>query len=216
MSDRRCIASQGKLKVPVSAENILACSRDSLGCKIGYMEDGWWYWLQNGIPTGGLYGSKQGCQPYSLQSCEHHTTGTKVDCSTLKLNTPVCKSQCDDPALNYKSELTYAAGPPDWYTTVADMQREIMTNGPVETTFRLYTDFWNYKSGVYHNVGGDYAGDHCVRVLGWGVENGVPYWLAANSWNEDWGDKGFFKILRGKNEVEFENQMLASRPRPNV
>uniref|UniRef100_A0A6P7GVZ4 Cathepsin B-like isoform X1 n=1 Tax=Diabrotica virgifera virgifera TaxID=50390 RepID=A0A6P7GVZ4_DIAVI len=216
MSDRRCIASQGKLKVPVSAENVVACSRNSLGCKIGYMEDGWWYWLKNGIPTGGLYGSKQGCQPYSLQSCEHHTTGTKVDCSTLKLNTPVCKSQCDDPALNYKSELTYAAGPPDWYTTVADMQREIMTNGPVETTFRLYTDFWNYKSGVYHNVGGDYAGDHCVRVLGWGVENGVPYWLAANSWNEDWGDKGFFKILRGKNEVEFENQMLASRPRPNV
>jgi hypothetical protein len=21
-----------------------------------------------------------------------------------------------------------------------------------------------------------------VRVIGWGVDNGVPYWLAANSW----------------------------------
>ena len=37
-------------------------------------------------------------------------------------------------------------------------------------------------------------------MLGWGVENGTKYWLMANSWNTDWGDKGFFKILRGKDE----------------
>jgi cathepsin B len=32
--------------------------------------------------------------------------------------------------------------------------------------------------------------------MGWGVDNNVPYWLVANSWNPHWGDKGFFKILR--------------------
>uniref|UniRef100_A0A6P7GWT2 Cathepsin B-like n=1 Tax=Diabrotica virgifera virgifera TaxID=50390 RepID=A0A6P7GWT2_DIAVI len=211
MSDRRCIASQGKFKVPVSAENVLACIGD--GCDGGYMEDGWWLWLVDGIPTGGLYGSNQGCQPYSLQTCEHNTTGTKVQCSTLKLDTPTCRTQCNDPALNYKSELTFASGPSDSFTTVANMQKEILTNGPVETTFRLYSDFWSYKSGVYQHVAGDDLGYHSVRVLGWGVENGVPYWLAANSWNEDWGDKGLFKILRGKNEVDFEYQMIASRPK---
>jgi cathepsin B len=28
----------------------------------------------------------------------------------------------------------------------------------------------------------------------------MSYWLVANSWNEDWGEKGFFKIKRGSNE----------------
>lgn len=33
-------------------------------------------------------------------------------------------------------------------------------------------------------------GGHAIRILGWGVENEVPYWLVANSWNVDWGDNG--------------------------
>lgn len=37
---------------------------------------------------------------------------------------------------------------------------------------------------------GDIMGGHAIRILGWGVEDGVPYWLVANSWNTDWGDKG--------------------------
>jgi hypothetical protein len=33
-------------------------------------------------------------------------------------------------------------------------------------------------------------GGHAIRILGWGTENGTPYWLVANSWNPDWGNKG--------------------------
>lgn len=33
-------------------------------------------------------------------------------------------------------------------------------------------------------------GGHAVRILGWGVEDGTPYWLVGNSWNTDWGDSG--------------------------
>lgn len=45
-------------------------------------------------------------------------------------------------------------------------------------------------TGVYQHVTGDMLGGHAIKVLGWGEENGTPYWLAANSWNSDWGDKG--------------------------
>lgn len=44
--------------------------------------------------------------------------------------------------------------------------------------------------GVYQHVSGSAVGGHAIKVLGWGVENGVPYWLCANSWNTDWGDNG--------------------------
>ena len=63
-----------------------------------------------------------------------------------------------------------------------------MTFGPVEAAFSVYEDFLSYKSGVYQQKSGSPLGGHAVKILGWGVENETPYWLVANSWNEDWGD----------------------------
>ena len=79
-----------------------------------------------------------------------------------------------------------------------------MTKGPVEAGFTVFEDFLTYKSGVYQHKTGSRLGGHAIKILGWGVENGVKYWLVANSWNEDWGDKGFFKILRGSNHCGIE------------
>ncbi|GFY82422.1 aleurain-like protease [Actinidia rufa] len=59
-----------------------------------------------------------------------------------------------------------------------------------------------YKEGVYTS---DTCGrtpmdvNHAVLAVGYGVENGVPYWLIKNSWGADWGDSGYFKMEMGKN-----------------
>jgi cathepsin B len=42
------------------------------------------------------------------------------------------------------------------------------------------------------------------------VENGTKYWKVANSWNPYWGEKGFFRIVRGKNECGIEDQVTGS------
>ena len=55
-------------------------------------------------------------------------------------------------------------------------------------------------------------GGHAIRILGWGEENGTPYWLVANSWNYDWGDKGTFKILRGSDHCGIESGVVAGLP----
>lgn len=49
--------------------------------------------------------------------------------------------------------------------------------------------------GVYQHVSGKYIGGHAIKLLGWGYENSTAYWLAANSWNTDWGDDGIIIIL---------------------
>lgn len=43
-----------------------------------------------------------------------------------------------------------------------------------------------FNSGVYQHVHGKALGGHAIRVIGWGVENGTPFWEIANSWNYDW------------------------------
>lgn len=87
-----------------------------------------------------------------------------------------------------------------------------MTNGPVEVLFFVYEDFRAYKGGVYKHTTGDLGGGHAVKMLGWGVENGEPYWLCANSWGTKFGMDGFFKILRGVNECGIENEITYGLP----
>lgn len=59
MSDRLCIASKFKVRVNISAENLMCCcSECGYGCDGGYPEKAWDYFRYTGIVTGGDYGTK--------------------------------------------------------------------------------------------------------------------------------------------------------------
>lgn len=88
-----------------------------------------------------------------------------------------------------------------WATTLQQAKREIQNNGPIEAVFDVYDDFPYYESGVYYKTSNVLLGIHTVEVLGWGTENNVNYWLCKNSWGDDWGDNGFFKIKMGDCDV---------------
>ncbi|KAL3744664.1 hypothetical protein ACJRO7_013865 [Eucalyptus globulus] len=73
---------------------------------------------------------------------------------------------------------------------------------PVSVAFQAQHDFQHYNTGVYtSDTCGSTSMDvnHAVLAVGYGVENGVPYWLIKNSWGEIWGDKGYAKVEMGKN-----------------
>ena len=71
----------------------------------------------------------------------------------------------------------------------------------METRFDVYEDFMSYKSGVYYHATGGLKGGHAIKILGWGTENDIDYWLCANSWGKDWGMKGYFKIELGQCKI---------------
>ncbi|CAF1303904.1 unnamed protein product [Adineta steineri] len=41
--------------------------------------------------------------------------------------------------------------------------------------------------------------DQAVQIVGYGIEEGKPYWLCKNNWGTGWGDQGYIRIARGKN-----------------
>lgn len=59
-----------------------------------------------------------------------------------------------------------------------------------------------YSHGVLDDVTCNNKTDHAVLLIGYGTENGVPYWLIKNSWSHNWGNNGFIKIRHGLCGVE--------------
>jgi len=215
MSDRICIHSKGERQEHVSSENLLSCCYScGFGCNGGFPGAAWSYWARKGLVTGGQYGSGQGCQPYVIKPCEHHVNGTRGPCEEGG-STPKCHRTCDNPSytVSYEKDKTFGQKGYSIRNDVKQIQIELMTNGPTEAAFTVFEDFPNYKSGVYQHTSGKPLGGHAIRLLGWGVENGTPYWLVANSWNYDWGDNGTFKILRGSDHCGIESGVVAGLPR---
>ena len=68
----------------------------------------------------------------------------------------------------------------------------------METGFTVYADFMSYSGGIYEHVTGGVRGGHAVKIVGWGVEGGINYWICANSWGTSWGEEGFFRIKMGE------------------
>ena len=64
---------------------------------------------------------------------------------------------------------------------------------------------------------------HSVLLVGWGEAKGGerdgiggggggPYWIARNSWGDDWGEDGYFRIRRGTDECGVESMAVTAEP----
>ena len=82
--------------------------------------------------------------------------------------------------------------------------------GSIAVAFMVYQDFYAYRSGIYTHVTGSALGGHAVRLVGYGVENGVKFWIIANSWGNFWGENGFFRMKRGTNDCGIESNYFAA------
>lgn len=176
-SDRYAIASGDKIDVVLSPEELVSCDTNDYGCNGGYMDMAWEFLAETGAVT-------DSCFPYTAGSGQ----------------APACATSCADGAPMKRFKCTN--GSVRQSVGVEQIKSEIFSHGPVEGAFTVYNDFFNYQSGVYVPTSTDVAGGHAIKILGWGTENGTPYWLCANSWGPSWGMSGFFKIKQGVCGIE--------------
>ncbi|KAG8516404.1 Pro-cathepsin H [Galemys pyrenaicus] len=97
------------------------------------------------------------------------------------------------------------------------MVEAVALHGPVSFAFEVTEDFMMYRRGVYSSTSCHKTPDkvnHAVLAVGYGEENGVPYWIVKNSWGPQWGMNGYFLIERGKNMCGLA--ACASFPVPRV
>jgi len=183
LSDRYCIA--GNDVGVLSPQYMVSCDFSDYGCQGGYLTNSWAFLVKTGIPT-------DACYPY--------TSGGGVR--------GACLTKCHDGSalVMKKASKYYLTG------SVDNTMNDIAAHGPVESGFSVYQDFMQYKSGVYQHKSGGLLGGHAVKVIGWGVEGSTPYWIVANSWTATWGEQGFFRILKGRNESGFESQKITGLP----
>ncbi|CAH1381544.1 unnamed protein product [Tenebrio molitor] len=161
----------GKL-VSLSEQNLVDCSEKfgNNGCNGGLMDNAFRYIKANGgIDTEQAY-------PYKAEDEKCHYK-------------PKNKGATD------RGYVDIESGNED------KLQSAVATVGPVSVAIDAsHQSFQLYSGGVYYEPDCSASQlDHGVLVVGYGTEDdGTDYWLVKNSWGKSWGDQGYIKMARNR------------------
>lgn len=201
-TDRLCISKVAN--VEVSAQNVLSCCKQcGTNCYGGYVSDALNFLVRNGAPS-------RKCHPYEIFPCGKTTF---IDCPQRKALNPRCRVNC---RLTFHKrpfqDLRKAGGAYSLANSSQVIQTEMMSRGPVAAVLDVYEDLLVYKSGVYKRTAGRFLGHQPLELIGWGVDQGTPYWLAVNTWSTLWGEKGYIKVAMESNGCNLENRVFTVDP----
>jgi cathepsin C len=107
---------------------------------------------------------------------------------------------------------------------------ELYNNGPLIVSFGVDEPelFQQYEGGIYKGkskktwkqlgrIKPEWIKlDHAATLVGWGeeIDGGriVKHWLMLNSFGENWGENGYFKVERGVDKFGIESHAEAFLP----
>jgi len=171
-------------KLPLlSTQQVISCDKVDEGCQGGNTETAYAFVEKNG----GIDAAKD----YPDKS---HITAKNGKCLKKKEKDATVISwshavkQCTRGACKNQDETGLA-------TVLA-------TKGPISICVNAAAAGWqSYKRGIFSKKCGHAANDidHCVQLVGYNKAGAKPYWIVRNSWNTNWGIKGYMHLEMGKN-----------------
>ena len=175
-------------RLPFSPMQLVECSKKNLGCSGGNIDYAMEYILQNGLMQETDY-------PYYVADNNNNNNNQYMDNNNNNDN------QCfyNASLVEYKpsSCFTLRSG------NEKDIRLALEQKGPLVITIDADAIvFQMYTGGIIHasDCGTDL--DHAVQVVGY--EEG--YWIVRNSWGEQWGEDGYFRLERKDNENKENNE----------
>eukprot|EP01084_Bolivina_argentea_P224344 379394_1 len=175
----------------VSPQVLLDCDMKDDGCHGGDPDNAYEYMRTDGITS-------ETCAPYEAVG---HDTGRKCDGQARCRNCSPgsgCVAQLPHQVW-YVSEHGASKGESDLISALQD--------GPIVCGMAVTEAFEEYEGfGVFNDTTGDISQDHAISIVGYGTDSaaGTPYWIGRNSWGTWWGYEGYFRIVRGTNNLGIE------------
>merc|ERR1711934_66527 len=189
----------GKPQQILAPQQITSCDKKDLGCNGG------------DTPTAYQYVEKAGGMV--LNKAYPYTSGKKGKtgkCQNQKLRNKVVKISGFKYAT--KPKPNKGANVQKWQPGEDKMAALMTTSGPLSVC--VDASVWqNYKRGVVTKTCKQQL-DHCVQAVGFvkkkksgrGKGKSGSYWIVRNSWNTDWGDKGYIYVGMGGNYCGISNE----------
>ena len=161
----------------LSEQELVDCSGylGNMGCEGGTMDAGFKYVIQNGLCLNKSY-------PYNASDnvCQNQTCVKHVHIDTYF-----------DVPHNNEIQL-----------------KKAVTQQPVSVAIQAnLQSFQLYKKGVYSDPQCGTDLDHGVLLIGYGYaenddenDDNLEYWIIKNSWGENWGEKGYMRLLKNTDD----------------
>jgi len=132
-----------------------------------------------------------------------------------------CEEKCDISKLEHTYKVTnykYVGGSYG-KCNERELMKELYENGPLVVSFVPEYPFQMYKAGIFRSKIDSWKKkgiatkpewekvDHSVVLTGWGYdeEKKTKFWILQNSWGDNWGENGFFKMIRGEDHCGIES-----------
>jgi cathepsin X len=184
----------------LSPQVLIACTTEADGCYGGEPLDAY-RWISDNYIT------DESCSPYRARG---FTNGYTCSNTTLCKDCPGTGNDCFVPSSYNIYEIEEFGS----LSGEEAMMQEIYKRGPISCGIALTNEFkLNYTGGIFEDKSGHLEADHFISIAGWGVENGTKYWFVRNSWGSYWGEDGYFRIIRGKNNLGIESYCSYAVPK---
>jgi len=202
LSDRISILRKGAWpSVDLAPQVLINCMLLSAGCHGGNPAFAYMYAHSHGLPD-------QTCQAYEAANghCKPH--GICENCSPTSQTGPE-----DGNCTAVESPALWYAGDHGGVSGADKMKAEIFARGPIECGVDATDGLEKYTGGIYSEKTGFFSRvNHAISVAGWGVEDGVEYWIGRNSWGTYWGEGGWFRIKTGGDNLKIETNCVWAVP----